>query len=246
MRPPPAERPPPRPKVRALLKKIRTRVEAEVWDGELGKLVEQLACLCFASLKGRTSLKAIQTAGPQHDLLVSGENVYWLSLLEYLHFKDASARTIVVECKGTEGKAEDHVAQRLASVLANYLDTTGALGVVFSLAGATGEPQPGKPRQRSLRDSRLTRTLFFARTKKPIVVIDWQAMTTLAEPGSLPQLLEQGIQDLEAMPGIRIGAGSGFVQVDLPDHLKIVLSPKSVPKKAAAGDRTKPRRTRRR
>lgn len=219
---------PPVATVTALLDEIRDRKEAGLWDGELGKLVEQLACVCFGSLKGWSSVKSIQTAGPQHDLLISGgSHPYWLFLLNHLHL-GTQARTIVVECKGTEDKADDQVAERLASILTVYLDTSGAVGVIFSVSGATGEVEAGKHRQRVLRDSRLTRTLLFARTKKPIIVIDWEAMKTLATPGSLPQILERGVIDLEQMPGLSVPA-QNFVEIDLPPYLKAVLPPPSPP-----------------
>ena len=72
-----------------------------------GELLEQIAFLTFQGLKGATSLKSFQSAGPQYDLLVSGDQLTWLHVCHLLYLKE-NQRGIVVEAKATKQRLPDN------------------------------------------------------------------------------------------------------------------------------------------
>ena len=53
-----------------------------------GELLEQIAFLVFQGLEGATGLKSFQSAGPQYDLLVSGDQLAWLYVCKLLYLKE--------------------------------------------------------------------------------------------------------------------------------------------------------------
>ena len=90
----------------------------------IGKLMEQIAYLCFKSLKGVTNIASYQSAGPQIDLLVTGDiHIGYLANLLYM---ESNCRGILLEAKGTDKKVGDKEFARLCCLLDhNFSQTVG-------------------------------------------------------------------------------------------------------------------------
>lgn len=187
---------------------------------EAGKLLEQIVLLVFKGLKGIQSIKSFQSAGPQYDLLVSGDDVTWLQVCKLLYL-DTNKRDIVVEAKATKSSLPDKQFARLCSIMDLNLTGSG-LGIFFTLNGATGFPKPGKPRQRTVSDCRLRQILFHAKTNKMIVVLDKNDILELDKNGTLLQILARKIRDLFELSGLPTTRAEEFNEIDLPNHLKII------------------------
>ncbi|HEY9853372.1 MAG TPA: hypothetical protein V6D28_28120 [Leptolyngbyaceae cyanobacterium] len=149
----------PEPRISEYLKKLKNYIELDSPNHkqrkEAGDLLEQIVALTFCGLKGLTSIKSFRSAGPQYDLLISGDSVAWFPLYRLLYMKE-NQRDIVVEAKCTEEKVSDQQFARLCSLMeVNLFNTTG-LGIFFTLKGATGFPERGKEtRQQQLSEARL-------------------------------------------------------------------------------------------
>lgn len=189
-----------------------------------GELLEQIACLVFRGLKGATSLKSFQSAGPQYDFLVSGDQPAWLHVCNLLYLK-GNQRGIVVEAKATKQPLPDKQFARLCSIMELNLSSTVGLGVFFTLKGATGFPDSNDSRQRAIRDSRLRQVIFHAKTQKLIVVLDKNDIFTLSKNGSLIQLLVRKIRDLCELSGLPTCPVEQIEEIDLPAHLKHLCEP---------------------
>ena len=190
---------------------------------EAGTLLEQIAFLAFQSLKGLSSIKSFSSAGPQFDLLISGDSESWLVLYKLLYMKENS-RDIVVEAKCTKEKVTDQQFARLCSLMEVSLFRTTGLGIFFTLKGATGFPdREQKNRQRKLSDARLRQALFHARTGKSIIVFDSQDIFELDKPASLIQILTRKIRDIEHLSGLSIETCNPY-EVDLPKHLGTLIA----------------------
>jgi hypothetical protein len=191
---------------------------------EAGDLLEQIVVLTFCGLKGLTSIKSFRSAGPQYDLLVSGDTEKWFPLYRLLYMKE-NQRDIVVEAKCTAEKVSDQQFARLCSLMeVNLFNTTG-LGIFFTLKGATGFPERGQEtRQQQLSEARLRQALFHARTGKAIVVLELQDILDLNQPASLIQILIRKIKDIEHLSGLSIESCGNPIEVDLPKHLKPIVS----------------------
>ena len=83
-----------------------------------GKLMEEIAFLAFRCLKGYSSVKSYQSYAPQLDLVISGSDVDWRTLMEYLHL-GWSHRTILIEAKNLNEKVNVEQFSRLCSILEN-------------------------------------------------------------------------------------------------------------------------------
>lgn len=188
---------------------------------EIGKLLEQIAYICFNSLKGISSIKSYQSAGPQYDLLISGDNESWMTLCKMLYI-DFESRDILVEVKATKKKVTDQIFSRLCSLLDMNLFNTAQLGVFFTLNGATGFPQKdSSQRQRKIGDSKLRQLMFLVGKKKYIVVLDKDDIEKLNEPGSLVKIILRKIQDIEQLAGNYIPPDvKSPIEKDLPVHLQ--------------------------
>lgn len=187
---------------------------------EAGKLMEQVALLAFESLEGATIFKGFQSAGPQHDLIVSGDSARWVTLCRYLYVED-HRRIMLIEAKATQGRLEDKQFARLCSVIDTNLPLVG-LGVFFTLHGASGFPTPAQ-RQRAIRDSRLRQVLYHAKHARPIVVFDKEDILRLELNGSLPRMLSRKIRDISELSGLLTVPPEFGSETDLPDHLKNLL-----------------------
>ncbi len=189
---------------------------------EIGKLLEQIAYICFSSLKGVSSIKSYQSAaGPQYDLLISGDDLPWMYLCKMLHIKFES-RDILVEVKATKKKVNDQIFSRLCSLLDMNLFNTTQLGVFFTLNGATGFPQKDSTqRQRKIGDSKLRQLMFLVGKNKFIVVLDKDDIDELNKAGSLVKIILRKIEDIEQVTGEYIPPAVGVpIEKDLPVHLQ--------------------------
>ncbi len=185
---------------------------------EVGKLLEQIAFLVFKGLEGVQSIKSFQSAGPQYDLLISGDDVGWLQVCNLLYL-DTNQRDIVVEAKATKSPVPDKQFARLCNIMELNLRGAG-LGIFFTINGATGFPKAGNSRQRAVSDCRLRQILFHAKTRKIIVVLDKDDIFELAKNGTLIQLLTRKIRDLFELSGLPTTPVEEFKEIDLPPHLK--------------------------
>ncbi|MDZ7961493.1 MAG: hypothetical protein RMY34_27045 [Aulosira sp. DedQUE10] len=127
---------------------------------EAGKLLEQIVLLAFKGLKGVQSIKSFQSAGPQYDLLVSGDDLPWQNVCKTLYL-DWNQRDIVIEAKATKEALPDKQFARLCSIMDLNLKGAG-LGIFITLNGATGFPKLGSSRQRAVSDCRLRQIIFHA------------------------------------------------------------------------------------
>ena len=191
-------------------------------NSEIGKLMEQIAFLTFRGLSGHSSIKSFQSAGPQYDLIITGDTSKWGMLCSFLYLN--GNRDFLVEVKAEKRKIGDPQFARLCSLMKFNLCNTSGIGVFFTLKGATGFPDssPGQNhrRRRSLSDARLRQAIFMAACNKPIVVFDENDIVKLDQSGALIHLLREKIRDVEQLSGISIGPNIDTpMQCDLPNHL---------------------------
>ena len=187
---------------------------------QAGYKLEELTLAVFHGLKGWFSIKSYQSAGPQYDLLIAGNGAEWDSALSMLSLElSTGTSTIVVEAKATKGKVSDQQFARLCGLMETNLHVTSALGIFFTLNGASGFPTSNSKRKRTVGSSRLRQLLFYARTKRPIVVLDINDIRTLTENGSLLRILERKIRDIEELTGLPIFQ-EDVQEIDLPNHLE--------------------------
>lgn len=177
--------------------------------------------LVFKGLKGIQTIKSFQSAGPQYDLLVSGDDLPW-SLVCKILYLNLNQRDIVIEAKATKAPVPDKQFARLCSIMELNLQGAG-LGIFFTLNGATGFPKQGdSKRQRAIRDCKLRQILFHAKTNKMIVVLDKDDISGLTNNGTLIQILTRKIKDLFELSGLPTTPAEQFQEIDLPEHLKIL------------------------
>ncbi|MCB2167587.1 MAG: hypothetical protein KQI78_08000 [Deltaproteobacteria bacterium] len=199
--------------------KRNKRLPDALSNSGIGKLMEQIAFLCFKGLIGYSEIKSFQSAGPQYDLIVTGDSVEWAFLCELLLIN--GCKDILIEVKAEKNPIKDQQFARLCSLLGHNLSSSGGLGVFFSLKGASGFPDRNSPtRQRSLSDARLRQAIFMASCKKPIIVFDIDDIYQLTKNGSLFIMLRNKIRDVEQLSGLAVGAPiENLKQCDLPKHL---------------------------
>lgn len=185
-----------------------------------GQLMEQIAFLVFSTVIGASSIKSFQSAGPQYDLLVSGDTLPWLMLCSLL-FLGEHHRSILVEAKAVAGRLPDREFARLCAIMETNLPAVG-LGVFFTLSGASGFPD-GSKRQRSIRDSRLRQVLYHAKTGKAVIVFDLADLMALRENGTLVEILIRKIRDISELSGLPAGATEELIEKDLPAHLTALI-----------------------
>lgn len=188
---------------------------------EAGKLLEQIVLLVFKGLKGIQSIKSFQSAGPQYDLLASGDDLAWLNICKLLYL-GVDKRDIVVEAKATKSPLPDKQFARLCSIMDLNLKGSG-LGIFFTLNGASGFPKPNNSRQRAVSDCRLRQIVFHAKTNKIVVVLDKNDILELDKNGTLLQILTRKIRDLFELSGLPTTPAEEFKEIDLPSHLKVLL-----------------------
>lgn len=183
---------------------------------ECGTLMEQIAYLTLNGLRGVDTFKSFQSAGPQYDLLASGDNPHWLTLCK-IFYLSPEYRDILVEAKARESKVTDQQFSRICNVISINLRNVG-MGIFFTLSGATGFPDDPKKRQRSLKDAKLRQVLFHAQTDKKVIVFDAQDIFSLWKNGSFPLLVIRKIRDLTENTGLPVRPIE-IEEIDLPKHI---------------------------
>ena len=181
-----------------------------------GQLMEKIAFLAFSRLKGAESFKSFQSAGPQYDLIVSGDSWPWLTLCKLLYLEEGR-RSVIVEAKAIKERLSDQQFARACAIMENNLPIAG-LGVFFTLSGASGFPD-GSARQRSIRDCRLRQVLYHARSGRSVVVLDAQDIQALTTNGTFAKMLMRKIRDISELGGLASISAVDLYEVDLPEHL---------------------------
>ncbi|MFN6572566.1 hypothetical protein [Dendronalium sp. ChiSLP03b] len=187
---------------------------------DAGKLLEKIVFLLFKGLEGLQSVKSFQSAGPQYDLLVSGDDIGWKVVCKTLYLEWEN-RDIVIEAKATKSPLEDKQFARLCSIMEHNLRGAG-LGIFVTLNGASGFPKRDSTRQRAVSDCRLRQIIFHARTNKIIVVLDKEDLFQLTKNGTLIEILIRKIRDLSELSGLPTTPAEQFQEIDLPTHLKML------------------------
>ena len=186
---------------------------------ERGKFLAPIVYLVFLGLKGATSFQSFQSARPQYDLLVSGDNEKWMTICKLLYLKE-NRRDIIIEAKAKQSKLADKDFARLCSIMDLQLANSG-LGIFCTLEGATGFPERNSTtRQRTIGDCRLRQVLYHANTNQYIIVLNKEDIFSLDKPGSLITLLTRNIRDISEMSGLPPVSVEKLKEVDLPQHLK--------------------------
>lgn len=188
-----------------------------------GEIMEMIAMLSFMALSGTSTIKSFQSAGPQIDLLVEGSDLHWKLVRKYCYFRKRR-RGLVVEAKATGEKVNDAVFARLCAIMDHNLPHVG-LGVFFTFNGASGFPTPESSRSlRTLKDCRLRQALYYARTRKPVIVFDSMDIRQLAQNGSLPQLVHEKVKEISEATGWATPPVASFCKRHtLPKHLRDLL-----------------------
>lgn len=190
-----------------------------------GYLLEKIAVAVFHALNGNTAIKSYQSAGPQYDLLVSGEGLEWETFFSMLPVNfSLSYKSIIIEAKATKDSISDKQFARLCSILNLNLCNTVGLGIFLTLCGASGFPDNPIKAQRVASDSRLRQLLFYTKTNKIIVVLDIHDIRQLVNKGSLIEILIEKIRDIEELTGFPITREEDVKEVRLPRHLKEVYN----------------------
>lgn len=192
---------------------------------KLGYRLERIIVLAFGQLRGLTSIKSYPTPTAQHDLVVTGESQVWKVLARHLGL---GQRGILVEAKARESKVADKEFARLCAILQLDFAKEVGLGVFVSAAGASGFPARKQPRQGALKAARLRQALFYAASRKPVIVFDLADLRALKQPGGLIRLLTRKIRDVEELSGKPVNV-TAPVEVQLPGHLKGYWKPAKTP-----------------
>lgn len=185
---------------------------------ELGRTLEQLACVAFCSLTGWDTVQSYQAAGPQIDLLISGASAHWEAVSKVCLLR-GSKPGILIEAKATNAPASDAVFSRLCSIAHHNFNDTVGLAVLFSLNGATGFPTSPKQIPSKLGQARLRQVLLRAKHGIPVVVLDHADLKSLGRSGSLPRLLRRKVLDIDSWTATDLEPLDAPV-VELPAHLR--------------------------
>jgi hypothetical protein len=210
------------PKLSDYLKKFEDHLNIDNPSGsqlrERGYLLEQIIYLVFRGLKGASSFKSFQSAGPQYDLLITGDNEQWIIVCKFLYL-DIQTRDIVIEAKAKKDPLPDKDFARLCCIMDLNLTNSG-LGIFFTIKGATGFPTKNdSTRQRCLKDCKLRQVLYHAKTGKYIIVLDKDDILSLGKNGTLIKLLQRKIRDVRELSGIPTTTVELNEEIDLPKHL---------------------------
>jgi hypothetical protein len=183
-----------------------------------GYVMEEVAFLAFRSLQGWSSLKGYQSAGPQHDLLIEGVDADWAMICRQFYMPEAK-QAIVIEAKATGTRLSDAQFARMCAIM-DYNLVHAGLGIFVTLEGATGFPTGTRSALRSVSDCRLRQVIYYAGTKKPIIVFDKSDLRQLTTNGSLPLLIHRKVKEIFELTGVSTLPVTDFQEeVMLPPHL---------------------------
>lgn len=166
---------------------------------EAGLVMERVAGLAFRGLQAphpKVWLDSYTAAVGQYDLLCTVTcPTFQRTLWRYIGLAEDHRCRMLVEAKATASQVDVAIMGRMCALLdAAPIGEQVALGVFFTLVGATGHER-GDGASRRLSDARLLQALFYAAKKRPVIVLDYNDICTLTQPGSLPLLLRAKILD---------------------------------------------------
>jgi hypothetical protein len=194
---------------------------------EAGYLLEKILLLAFVGLAGYSEIKNYQSASHQYDLLISGDSPKWDIICDRLYLRDAQQnqfyRGILVEAKAIGDSVSSAQFARLCHVMSMDLCNTVGLGVFFTIEGAAGFPKRGESRAVCVRYARLCQVIYYARSRKKIVVLDREDILELNENGALIKILMRKVKELEELSGLPTASISELVDIDLPIYLKELI-----------------------
>ena len=189
-----------------------------------GNLLEGIALASLYGIQGVSSLKSYRSSDAQHDLLVVGNSMFWMSFCDYCHI-DRIKRGILVEAKAHRKPVSSLQFSRVCSNI-DHTTLIGlvSLGIIFSLRGASGFPNRDAGTV-TLRDARLRQAVFYLVTKIPIIVFNIYDIKQLSMPGSLPDIVERKVRELFEQSGQILSKGENHcpIEINLPNHLQEFL-----------------------
>jgi hypothetical protein len=196
---------------------IKLKNPSKVERENAGNLMEKIAFLSLSGLKGIIAIKSFQSVSAQYDLLVNGDEKSWEQIFSTMKVKDLP-KGILVEAKAYAKPIEDKHFSRLCNLIQLNLEKSIGIGIFFTINGATGFPKRNGVRKRTISDCWFRQVLFYAKTNKPIIVLDSEDIFTLDKNGSLITLLERKIGEIEKLTGLPTESEQ-LIDVDLPAHL---------------------------
>lgn len=175
-----------------------------------GALLEEVAVVLFAGVYAVPASGIESWRGPmgQHDLLVRASDTLGGADLKEALF--GHRFDLLIEAKATKGKVDVGIMHKLCGSLSGHFQSTASIGIFLALEGITGG---GK---RTTAEAQLVRMLFYARTQKPIIVIDKNDLKRLAGGENLLGMMKVKLQQLESG---RID-DPGYTSIPLPQNLK--------------------------
>ena len=191
---------------------------------EAGYLLEKILVLAFMGLRGYSEIKNFQSASHQYDLLISGDNAEWDIICDRLYLRDTKNnqfyRGIIAEAKATANPVSSAQFARLCHIMSMEFCNTVGLGLFFTLKGAAGFPKRRENRYVCVRQARLCQVIYYASSRKKVVVLDEHDIFELNQNGSLIKILIRKVKEIEELTGLPTGSVNDLVDIDLPDYLQ--------------------------
>ena len=102
-------------------------------DEDAGQLLEEIAYLCFKSIKGLKpkDIESFTSYNAQHDLVVASSSELWKKVLDYLDLPPIG-KTFIVESKNQKDKLSSQQFSRLCYLVQNKFDSNCNLGIFFA------------------------------------------------------------------------------------------------------------------
>ena len=198
----------------------------------LGYKLEELLLLVFQNLAHAKTIASYQSAAAQHDFLIDGDSAdtVWLAVCRALYIggQDRPGTGLLIEAKAGEDSMADHDVQRLGNILTHYFERTVGMAVIVALAGISGAPESGKPRASGVRAAHLTQLLVYHSLRKPVVVLDWEDLKTLTQPGSLVRVLGAKVRELEQLSGLKQRPNEP-TRIDVPERMRPLVKLTATP-----------------
>ena len=168
---------------------------------DAGKLMENIAFVVLYGLKGVciNNIKSFQSVGAQYDLLVHEDHLTGESVFSLLGITNNIPKGILIEAKAYAKPIEDKHFSRFCNLIQLNLEHSVGIGIFFTIKGATGFPKRGGKNKRAISDSWFRQVLFYAKTNKPIIVLDAEDILSLDRNGSFIELLKKKIDEIEEL-----------------------------------------------
>ena len=71
-----------------------------------------------------------------------------------------------------------------------------------------------------MRQARLCQVIYYASSRKKVVVLDEHDIFELNQNGSLIKILIRKVKEIEELTGLPTGSVNDLVDIDLPDYLQ--------------------------